>query len=88
MHTPNHSISQPMYLVTVSEMSTPTVEERTDFGDDVLVSLGEYFWSIKEKFVVKKGTKSSREGTLVHGTLVHFDPKSDGFFRRRVDFFF
>ena len=34
-----------------------------------MVSLGEYFWSRKEKVVVKKGTKRDREGTLMQGTI-------------------
>ena len=34
-----------------------------DFGEDVVVSLGKYFWSNKDKEVMKKGTKRMREGT-------------------------
>ena len=41
-------------------------EEMSDFGEDVVVSLGKYFWSKKEKAIIKKGTKRTREGTLKH----------------------
>ena len=61
--------SQPVSLVTVSEVSTLIGDHISDFGDDAVVSLGENFQSRKEKVVVKKGTKRSREGTLVHGTI-------------------
>ena len=37
-----------------------------DFGEDVVVSLGKYFWSKKEKEIIKKRTKRTREGTLKH----------------------
>ena len=35
-----------------------------DFGVDAVVSLGKYFWSRKDKAVVKKGAKRTREGTV------------------------
>ena len=35
-----------------------------DFGEDVVVSLGEYFWSRKDKVMMKKGTERKREGTV------------------------
>ena len=35
-----------------------------DYGEDVVVSLGKYFWSKKEKEIIKKRTKRTREGTL------------------------
>ena len=69
MPMPIPAISQPMSLVTVSGMSTYTVEEIAYFVDDVVVSLGEYFWSRTEKFVVNKGTKIARGGTLMQGTV-------------------
>ena len=65
MATLNPFISQPMSLVTVSKISTPVVEEIEDFGNDVVVSMGEYFWSKKEKVAVNKGTKRAIEGTLM-----------------------
>ena len=40
-----------------------------DFGEDAVVSLGQYFWSRKEKVVVKKGSKRSREGTFKQGSV-------------------
>ena len=41
-----------------------TKEEMANFGEDVVVYLGKYFWSRKEKVVVKKGAKRTREGTV------------------------
>ena len=37
-----------------------------DFGKDVVVSLGKYFWSIKDKAVMKKGTKRTSECMVEH----------------------
>ena len=37
-----------------------------DFGEDAVVFLGKYFWSKKEKAILKKGSKRIREGTLKH----------------------
>ena len=42
---PTHVIPQPAPLVTVHELSTPIVDEVADFGEDVVVLQGEYFWS-------------------------------------------
>ena len=36
----------------------------TYFGEDDFVSLGKYFWSKKDKAVMKKGTKRTRKGTV------------------------
>ena len=41
------------------------------FGEYVVVSLGKYFWSSKDKAVVKKGCRISREGTFKHGAVPH-----------------
>ena len=40
-----------------------------DFGEDAVVSLGKYFWSRKEKDVVKKVSKSSKEGAIKKGSV-------------------
>ena len=69
MPIPTPTTSQPISLVIVSEISTPTVEEIADFCEDAVESLREYFWNKKEKDVVKKGTKRAREGTLMQGTV-------------------
>ena len=37
-----------------------------DFGEDVVVSLEKYFWSRKDKEVIKKGTKRTKEGIVKH----------------------
>ena len=39
------------------------------FSDDVVVSLGEYFWRKEEKVIVKKGSNISREGTFKQGSV-------------------
>ena len=36
------------------------------FGEDVVVSLGKYFGRKKDKAILKKGSKRTREGTLKH----------------------
>ena len=40
-----------------------------NFGEDAVVSLGQYFWSRKEKAMDKKGSKRSREGTFKQGSV-------------------
>ena len=51
-----------------------------DFGEDAVVSLGQYFWSSKEREVIKKGTKISREETTKHGLyLDHIIWKRDSY---------
>ena len=35
-----------------------------DFGEDVVVSLGKYFWSKKDKEIMKNGVNRTKEGTL------------------------
>ena len=66
---PTPIISQLVHLVIVSKISAPIVEEMAYFGDDTVVSLGEYFWSKTEKAVGKKGSKQAREGTFMEGTV-------------------
>ena len=34
------------------------------FDEDVVVSLGKYFWRNKDRVVMKKGTKRMREGRI------------------------
>ena len=57
------SQSQPKPLVSVQEGTISTTDEMTDFGEDIVVSLRKYFWNKKEKSVVKKGAKRTRERT-------------------------
>ena len=54
--------SQPNPLVAAQEETISTSKEMEDFGEDVVVSLGKYFWSKKDKAVMKKGTRRTREG--------------------------
>ena len=49
MPIPIPIVSQPVPLVIVLEVETPTEEEIEYFGDDAVVSLGEYFWSRSER---------------------------------------
>ena len=37
-----------------------------DFGEDAVLSLGKYFWSKKDKAILKKASKRTREGTPKH----------------------
>ena len=61
---PNPQTSQSEPLVIVHEGTISTTKEMADFGEDVVVSLGKCFWSRKDKVVVKKGAKRTREGTF------------------------
>ena len=55
---------EPEPMVTIHEGTISTIEEMENFGKDTVVSLRKYFWSRKEKVVVKKGAKRRREGTI------------------------
>ena len=59
----------PAPLVTIPERTLSTTEDMVEFGEYVLVSLGQYFWSRKYKVVVRKGSKRSREGTFKQGSV-------------------
>ena len=37
-----------------------------DFGEDVVVSMGKYYWSKKDKVVVKRGSKKEIYGSSKH----------------------
>ena len=60
------SQSQPEPSTTPQKETLSPSEEITDFGEDVVVSLGKYFWSKKDKAILKKESKRTREGTLKH----------------------
>ena len=53
----------------IPEETISAIDEMVDFSEDAVVSLGKYFWCRKEKVVVKKGSKRSREGTFKKGSL-------------------
>ena len=48
-------------LVIVQHQTTSSLEVMAYFGDDAVVSMGKYYWSKKDKAVVKKGAKRERE---------------------------
>ena len=43
-----------------------STEEITDFGEDAVVCLGKYYWSKKQKGILKKGSNRTREGMFKH----------------------
>ena len=60
------SQSQPNPLVTPQHETISTSEEMAYICEDVVVSLGKYFWSRKDKEVIKNGTKRTKEGIVKH----------------------
>ena len=48
-------------LVTIHQQSISSSKVITNFGEDVVVSFGKYYWSKKAKAVVKRGTRRGRE---------------------------
>ena len=56
--------SKPDPLVTCQRETISSSEGMADFGEDDVVSLGKYFWSKKDKAIMKKGTKRTREGRI------------------------
>ena len=69
MEIPTLETCQPEPLMTIHEGTIFTSEEMTYFGEDVVVSLGKYFWSRKDKAVVKNGYKRTRESTFNQGVV-------------------
>ena len=51
-------------LVIVQHQTTSSLEVMADFGEDVGVLMGKYYWTKKEKVVVNRGTKRAREGSI------------------------
>ena len=47
-------------FVTIHHEINSSSEVIEDFGEDVVVSMGKYYWSKKDKAVVKRGAKKAR----------------------------
>ena len=61
MTMPSHIITQTSSLVsTVIETSTST-DLRAEFDEDIVISLGDYYYSKSDKAVVKKSKKRTRD---------------------------
>ena len=60
------SQSEPQSSTSAQKEVVSATEDMEDFGEDAVVSLGKYFWSKKDKAILKKGSKRTREGTLKH----------------------
>ena len=50
-------------LVTIQQEMNSSLEMIADFGEDAVVSMGKYYWSKKDKVVVKRGSKKARHGS-------------------------
>ena len=53
-------------LVTIQHEMNSSSEMKADFGEDAVVSMGKYYWSKKDKAVVKRGAKKARQGSRKH----------------------
>ena len=53
-------------LVTIQQEMNSSSEVRAYFGEDAVVSMGKYYWSKKDKAVVKRGSKKARHGLGKH----------------------
>ena len=53
-------------LVTIQQEMNSSSEVIANFGEDAVVSMGKYYWSKKDKVLVKRGTKRAREGSSKH----------------------
>ena len=49
-------------LVTIQPKMNSSSEVIADFGEDAVVSMGKYYWSKKDKPVVKRGSNKARHG--------------------------
>ena len=48
-------------MVTIEHEINSSLEVIADFGEDAVVSMGKYYWSKKDKVVVKRGAKRAKE---------------------------
>ena len=48
-------------LVTTQQQTISPPEGMEYFGEDVVVYIGKYYWSKKDKYVIKRGDKRTRE---------------------------
>ena len=53
-------------LVTTQQQTISPREGITDFGEDAMVCMGKYYWSKKDKVVMKREVKRKREGSIKH----------------------
>ena len=60
------SQSEPQSSTSTQKEALSATEDMEYFGEDAVVSLGKYFWIKKDKEILKKGSKRTREGTLKH----------------------
>ena len=60
------SQSQPQSTRSPQKKVVSSTEEIADFGEDTVVILGNYFWSKKQKAILKKVLKRTREGIIKH----------------------
>ena len=60
------SQSQPQSTSSSEKEVVSSTEEIIDFEEDAVVSLWNYCWSKKQKAILKKGLKRTREGILKH----------------------
>ena len=68
-------------LVTIQHEINSSSEVIADFGDNAVVSMGKYYWSKKDKVVVKRGAKKARQGSGKHvpslGQVICLEDTSD-----------
>ena len=62
---PQPSATQPLALATLREMPTTSFEIIADFREEDVVYLDDYYLSKTEKAVVKRGSKRTKQGTIV-----------------------
>ena len=53
-------------LVTIEHEINSSLEVIAYFGEDAMVSMGKYYWSKKDKAMVKRGAKKVRQGSGKH----------------------
>ena len=58
------SLAQPEPSTTRQKETLSASEEMEYFKEDVVVSLGKYFWRKKDKAIMKKGVQRTKEGIL------------------------
>ena len=62
--------SQTDSLVIIHQHTISSSKVMAYFGEDVVVSMGKYYWSKKDKAVVKRGAKKAREGWAKHAVAL------------------
>ena len=61
MHMPRPTVTHISSLVSIVIGTSSFTQSKAEFDEDIVISLGDYFYSKSDKAVVRKGKNKSRD---------------------------